>query len=381
MFRALSAALLVAHARRRSVGDRDLGPAQCAPEAVPPLRGVRRGIRVPEEGKRVIAVVADKVRSQRAGTCLVLRVGPRDRVARGQDERQTLLTSSASTSSPTVPAGNDHAVDPGGQVRTPAVQDSAPGGGYVIHATNHATPRERAHQARPWQMSEFAHHASETGSVRGSRSGSAQFATGVWKHAEEGLQVALEIPKSSHAALHGQALASLAELRLAQGRVEEAERLITGFEDHTSRAPASRSAWTGNIGRPHNTRNPNSRTPVYRVSGCNRRWECGFIPNSRGCCMKSKVVQTQCYPTEPATSTEMSSAHRATCFDCLGTGVWRGLVQVPGLSLFTSAALDSWCGSHVACVIRVPLERERLKRHRMSGRCQATASVVGASLS
>jgi hypothetical protein len=27
-----------------------------------------------------------------------------------------------------------------------------------------------------------------------------------------------------------------------------------------------------------------------------------------------------------------------------------------------SAALDSLCGSHMACVIRVPRERERLKR-------------------
>ena len=63
------------------------------------------------------------------------------------------------------------------------------------------------------------------------------FATGDWKQAEEELQAALEISKGSLAALHGQALASLAELRLAQGRIEEAEGLVTGFEDHFVTAP------------------------------------------------------------------------------------------------------------------------------------------------
>ena len=63
------------------------------------------------------------------------------------------------------------------------------------------------------------------------------FATGDWQQAEEELRVALEVSKGSHAALHGQALASLAELRLAQGRIEEAEGLVTGFEDHFVTAP------------------------------------------------------------------------------------------------------------------------------------------------
>jgi DNA-binding CsgD family transcriptional regulator len=38
-------------------------------------------------------------------------------------------------------------------------------------------------------------------------------------------------------ALRGEPLARLAELRLAQGRIEEAERLLAGFEDHEAAAP------------------------------------------------------------------------------------------------------------------------------------------------
>ena len=67
--------------------------------------------------------------------------------------------------------------------------------------------------------------------------GSVLFATGAWEQAEEELQAALEMSRDSLPALHGQALASLAELRLAQGRIEEAERLVAGFEEHFVAAP------------------------------------------------------------------------------------------------------------------------------------------------
>lgn len=62
--------------------------------------------------------------------------------------------------------------------------------------------------------------------------GSVLFATGEWDLAEAELQEALKIGKSAEPALHAEALAQLAELRLAQGRPEEASRLLVGYEDH-----------------------------------------------------------------------------------------------------------------------------------------------------
>jgi len=63
-------------------------------------------------------------------------------------------------------------------------------------------------------------------------------ATGKWAEAEHELQAALKIGKGAEPALHAEALAKLAELRLAQGRLEEAERLLAGFEDHAATACA-----------------------------------------------------------------------------------------------------------------------------------------------
>ena len=63
-------------------------------------------------------------------------------------------------------------------------------------------------------------------------------ATGDWGLAETQLQTALEMSRDSLPPLHVLALATLAELRLAQGRIEEAERLVAGFEGHGSAAAA-----------------------------------------------------------------------------------------------------------------------------------------------
>ena len=62
--------------------------------------------------------------------------------------------------------------------------------------------------------------------------GSVLFATGKWARAEEELHTAIAMSRKAERALYGDALAKLAELRLAQGRVEEAERLVAGFDDH-----------------------------------------------------------------------------------------------------------------------------------------------------
>jgi DNA-binding NarL/FixJ family response regulator/predicted negative regulator of RcsB-dependent stress response len=61
--------------------------------------------------------------------------------------------------------------------------------------------------------------------------GSVLVATGDWSQAEAELATALEISRDSLPPLHALALATLAELRLAQGRIEEAERLVAGLDD------------------------------------------------------------------------------------------------------------------------------------------------------
>jgi DNA-binding CsgD family transcriptional regulator/predicted negative regulator of RcsB-dependent stress response len=63
------------------------------------------------------------------------------------------------------------------------------------------------------------------------------FARGEWARAETELQSVLRMAKTADRALYGEAVAKLAELRLAQGRIEETERLVAGFEDHVAVAP------------------------------------------------------------------------------------------------------------------------------------------------
>jgi DNA-binding NarL/FixJ family response regulator len=63
-------------------------------------------------------------------------------------------------------------------------------------------------------------------------------ATGQWPEAERELAAALESGRTAERALYGEALARFAELRLVQGRLEEAEQLLLGFEDHHATAYA-----------------------------------------------------------------------------------------------------------------------------------------------
>jgi DNA-binding CsgD family transcriptional regulator len=68
--------------------------------------------------------------------------------------------------------------------------------------------------------------------------GGVLFSTGRWALAEKELMTALRMSSPAQRTFRGEALAKLAELRLAQGRIEEAERLIEGFEDHPAAAVA-----------------------------------------------------------------------------------------------------------------------------------------------
>ena len=69
--------------------------------------------------------------------------------------------------------------------------------------------------------------------------GSVLFATGRWSEAEAELRAALEIGRRAEPALRVEALAKLAELRLAQGKVEEAERLLDGLADEPAAVAVS----------------------------------------------------------------------------------------------------------------------------------------------
>lgn len=67
------------------------------------------------------------------------------------------------------------------------------------------------------------------------------FLTGRWSEAETELAEALAVGERAEPLLHATARAGLAELRLAQGRHEEAERLLAGHEQH----PVALPAWAG----------------------------------------------------------------------------------------------------------------------------------------
>ena len=66
--------------------------------------------------------------------------------------------------------------------------------------------------------------------------GAVLFASGDWAGAERELRAALATGVSAEPALRAEASARFAELRLAQGRLEEAERLLEGLEEHVTSA-------------------------------------------------------------------------------------------------------------------------------------------------
>jgi DNA-binding CsgD family transcriptional regulator len=67
--------------------------------------------------------------------------------------------------------------------------------------------------------------------------GAVLLATGEWRQAEDELVAGLELARGAVPALHRLAVATIAELWVGQGRVEEAERLVAGHDDHAEMAP------------------------------------------------------------------------------------------------------------------------------------------------
>ena len=64
------------------------------------------------------------------------------------------------------------------------------------------------------------------------------FATGGWERAERELELARHARGTIEPALQAAAAATLAELRVAQGRLDEATRLVTGLDDFAAAVPA-----------------------------------------------------------------------------------------------------------------------------------------------
>ena len=67
-------------------------------------------------------------------------------------------------------------------------------------------------------------------------------ANGRWAEAENALQIALETHARYIPQMSAPAVASLAELRVQQGRLPEAEDLLAGREEHPGRAASARAA-------------------------------------------------------------------------------------------------------------------------------------------
>lgn len=73
--------------------------------------------------------------------------------------------------------------------------------------------------------------------------GAVLFATGAWAQAEETLKRAIELSRAFVPRHHIEGLATLAQLRIAQGRTEEAIHLVAGAETHSASVPVLARAY------------------------------------------------------------------------------------------------------------------------------------------
>jgi DNA-binding CsgD family transcriptional regulator/predicted negative regulator of RcsB-dependent stress response len=103
----------------------------------------------------------------------------------------------------------------------------------VITSCSHAADAKRAIQwVRAADSFNRRYGSSHLFTTCRTHYGAILVAAGSWDQAEAELQAALRIGRSAEPALYAETLAQLAELRLARGRLDEAARLLEGYEGH-----------------------------------------------------------------------------------------------------------------------------------------------------
>ena len=138
--------------------------------------------------------------------------------------------------------------------------------------------------------------------------GSVLLATGQWAEAEREFRAALEkMPKTAEPRLHVEVLAKLAELRLAQGRIEEAVRLLDGFEDNARHQLCARLDPPG----PRRARRRGGDPRPSRARG--RRGLPASAPRCSSCWCRSRLEQGK---VREAAARARRLAELGTSLDC-----------------------------------------------------------------
>ncbi len=152
--------------------------------------------------------------------------------------------------------------------------------------------------------------------------GGVLLATGEWRQAQEELVAGLELARGAVPALHRLAVATIAELWVGQGRLEEAERLVAGHEDHAEMAPV--------LARIHLQRGRPGRRGGDRASALEA------IGERR---LKSGVLLELLGDAELATGDAQAASRRGRDLAALGSSVGCELLVARGDRLFGRAAV------------------------------------------